>query len=164
MEKTSHKIKKLDNNKKYKLKSILDIIMTLDYSDTSSSSDENFKNDNTFNTNSIDSEYTSEGKEIITPSPKQRMINARNKGQRFSRRHVTTNNPNNVEYGKHESLDTTTTQKIPPRQHHKPITEDQHTKLIGIKTNFEKSLQISTGTQLQHDGIQYQEDVITIST
>ena len=59
MEKTSHKIKKLDNNKKYKLKSILDIIMTLDYSDTSSSSDENFKNDNTFNTNSMDSEYTS---------------------------------------------------------------------------------------------------------
>ena len=67
MGKTKHKISNLEKNKKYKLQTVLDIIMTLDYSNTSSSSDVDFKNDTTFNSNSTDSEYSSEGNEIITP-------------------------------------------------------------------------------------------------
>ena len=50
-----------------------------------------------------------------------------------------------------------------PRPHNKPITEDQqHTKLLRVEPNVDKSLHISTSTPLQHEGIQVQEHVITI--
>ena len=64
--------------------------MTLDYSNTSSSSNDDFENDTTFNTNSTDSEYSSDGNEIIPPSPKWRKKNATNKSQTLSRMHATT--------------------------------------------------------------------------
>ena len=48
------------------------------------------------------------------------------------------------------------------RQRDNPNTEDQHTKVIGLEPNFKKPFQISAGTQLQHDIIQDQEDIITI--
>ena len=47
MGKCKRKIAELDRNKKYKLQQVLDIIITLDYSNTSSSSDDDFENDNT---------------------------------------------------------------------------------------------------------------------
>ena len=59
MGKCKHKIAQLDRNKKYKLQQVLDIIITSDYSNTSSSSDDDFKNKTTFNTNSMDSENSS---------------------------------------------------------------------------------------------------------
>ena len=67
MGKSKCTISQLDKNKKYKLQTVLDIIMTLHYSNASSSSDDDFKNDATFNTNSMDSEDSSEGNEIIPP-------------------------------------------------------------------------------------------------
>ena len=67
MGKNNCKISKLDKNKKYKLQTVLDIIMTSDYSNASSSSDDDFDSDITFNTNSTDSENNSEGNEIIPP-------------------------------------------------------------------------------------------------
>ena len=110
-----------------------------------------------------------------------------------------------MEYGTHETLDTTTTQNSPPssttwtetsqtttsqlhhdhdhvlisttstisehiftgiatalRQCDKRITEDQHTKLLWVEPNVKKPLQIFTSTQLQHEGIQDQEHIITI--
>ena len=57
----------LDRNKKYKLQQVLDIIITLDYSNASSSSDDDFENYTTFSTNSMDSDHSSEGNEIIPP-------------------------------------------------------------------------------------------------
>ena len=63
---------KLDKNWKYKLETVLDIIMTSDYSNTSISSDNDIYIDTTFNNNSSDSEDNNEGNEIIRPSPKQR--------------------------------------------------------------------------------------------
>ena len=44
--------------------------MTLDYSNTLSSSDEDFQNDTNFNNNPSDSEDISEENEIIPTSPK----------------------------------------------------------------------------------------------
>ena len=113
MGKCKRKIAQLDRNKKYKLQKVLDIISTSDYSNTLSSSDDNFENDNTFNTNSMDSENSSEGNEVIPPSPKQTKINGKKQHQRFTR-HATGNNPKNVEYGTHQTLDTTSTQNSPP--------------------------------------------------
>ena len=72
MGKYKRKIAELDRNKKYKLQQVLDIIITSDYSNASSSSDDNFGNDNTFNTNSMDSENSSEGNEVIPPPNGQR--------------------------------------------------------------------------------------------
>ena len=65
MGKCKHKIVQLDRNKKYKLQQVLDIIITSYYPNTSSSSDDDFGNDNTFNTNSTDSENSSVGNEVI---------------------------------------------------------------------------------------------------
>ena len=67
MGKCKHKIAQLDRNKKYKSQKVLDIIITSDYSNASSSSDDDFGNDNTFNTNSTDSENSSKGNEVIPP-------------------------------------------------------------------------------------------------
>ena len=61
MGKCKHKIGQLDRNKKYKLQQVLDIFITSDYSNVSSSSDDDFENDTTFNTNSTDSENSSKG-------------------------------------------------------------------------------------------------------
>ena len=58
---------KLDKNQKYKLDTILEIIMTLDYSNALSSSNDDSENDTTFNNNSEDS---NKSKEIIQPSLK----------------------------------------------------------------------------------------------
>ena len=60
--------------------------------------------------------------------------------QRFTR-HLTRKNPNNVEYGTHETLDTTTTQNIPPN----------------LTTQMETSQ--TTTSQLHHD-----HDHVPIST
>ena len=66
-----HKIDKLDKNKRFKLETVLDIIMTSDYSTASSSSyNELCTADSTFNNNSSDSEESNKSKEIIPPSPK----------------------------------------------------------------------------------------------
>ena len=78
MGKCKRKIAQLDRNKKYKLQQVLDIIITSDYSNASSSSDDDFENDNTFNTNSTDSENSSKGNKVIPPSPKQTKINGKN--------------------------------------------------------------------------------------
>ena len=64
--------RKLDKNWKYKLEKVLDIIMTLDYSNASSSSNDNSEIDTTFSSNSSDSENSNKSNEIISPSPKQR--------------------------------------------------------------------------------------------
>ena len=48
------------------------------------------------------------------------------------------------------------------RQHDKQITEDQHKKLPQVEPNVQKPLQISTSTQIQHEGVQDQEHVVTI--
>ena len=52
------------------LETVLEIIMTSDYSNTLSSSDEDFQNDTTFNNNPSDSEDISEENEIIPTSLK----------------------------------------------------------------------------------------------
>ena len=65
MGKCKCKIEKLDKNQTYKLETVLDIIMTSDYSNALSSSDDDFQNDTTFNNNSSDSEDSSKGNEII---------------------------------------------------------------------------------------------------
>ena len=88
--------------------------MTLDCSNASSSSDEDFENDTTFNNNSSDSEDSNERNEIIPPSAKQRRKNSTNKNPTLCRSHENTNNANSVEYGTHETLDTTVTQNIQP--------------------------------------------------
>ena len=88
--------------------------MNLDCSNASSSSDEDFKNDTTFNNNSSDSGDSNGGNEIIPPSPKQGRKNSTNKNPTLSRSHENTNNANSVEYGTHETLDTTVTQNIQP--------------------------------------------------
>ena len=49
MGKMKHKIDKLDKNQRLRLEIVLDIIMTLDYSNASSSSDEELCIDSTFN-------------------------------------------------------------------------------------------------------------------
>ena len=49
MGKMKHKIDKLDKNQRLRLETVLDIIMTLDYSNASSSSDEELCIDSTFN-------------------------------------------------------------------------------------------------------------------
>ena len=63
---------KLDKSQKYKIDTVLEIIMTLDYSNASSSSGEDFKNDTTFNNNSSDSEDSNKSNKKIIPSPKWR--------------------------------------------------------------------------------------------
>ena len=65
-----HKIDKLDKIQRFRLETVLDIIMTLDYSNASSSSDEKLCIDSIFNNNSSDSENSNKSKEIIPPSPK----------------------------------------------------------------------------------------------
>ena len=56
---------------RFKLETVLEIIMTSEYSNASSSSDDGLCTaDSTFNNNSSDSESSSKINEIISPSPK----------------------------------------------------------------------------------------------
>ena len=75
MGKTKRKLDQMDKNKTLKLKEVLDIIMTLDYSNASSSSDDKLCTaDSTFNNNSSDSKKSNKITEIIPPSPKRQKI------------------------------------------------------------------------------------------
>ena len=65
-----HKIDKLDKNQRFRLETVLDIIMTSDYSNASSFNDKELCFDSTFNNNSSDLENSNKSKEIILPSPK----------------------------------------------------------------------------------------------
>ena len=64
------KIDKLDKKHKYKLEIVLDIIITLDYSNALSSSNDTFCIDSTSNNYSSDLEDSNKNKEIIPPSLK----------------------------------------------------------------------------------------------
>ena len=70
MGKTKCKIDKLDKNQRFKLETVVDIIMTSDYSNTLSSSKDKFCIYSTFNNNSSNSEDSNKSKDIIPPSPK----------------------------------------------------------------------------------------------
>ena len=71
MGKTKCVVDKLDKNKRFKLETVLDIILTLDYSNAlSSSNDELCSADSTFNNNPSDSENGNKSQEIIPPSTK----------------------------------------------------------------------------------------------
>ena len=140
MEKMKCKIDKLDKNQRFKLETVLDIIMTSDYSNASSSSDKEFCIDSTFNNNSSDSENSNKSKEIIPPSQKRcRRYSTRNRNKQLSnpnkcRNHV---NANILESGTHQTLDTTDTRNIQP-----------------ISTRTTETLQ-TTSTQCDH----YHNDV-----
>ena len=85
MGKMKYKIDKLDKIQRFRLETVLDIIMTLDYSNTSSSSDEELCIDSIFNNNSSDSENSNKSKEIIPPSPKRcRRYSTRNINKQLS--------------------------------------------------------------------------------
>ena len=112
------KIDQLDKNQRYKLETVLDILMTSHYSNALSSSDDELcAADSTFNNNSSDSNDSNKITEIIPPSQKQcRRYSTRIRNKQLSngkkcRKHV---NVKSLESGTHETLDTTDTQNIQP--------------------------------------------------
>ena len=116
MGKTKCKIDQLDKNQRYKLETVLEILMTLDYSNASSSSDNELcAADSTFNNNSSDFDDSNKIAEIIPPSPKwcrrysTRIRNKELLNGKKCRKHV---NVKSLESGTHETLDTTDTQNI----------------------------------------------------
>ena len=118
MGKMKCKIDQLDKNQRYKLETVLDILMTLDYSNAlSSSNDKLCAADSTFNNNSSDSDKSNKITEIIPPSPKwhrRYLTRIRNKlllNGKKCRKHV---NAKSLESGTHEILDTNDTQNIQP--------------------------------------------------
>ena len=73
MGKRKRKLDQLDKNQRFKLETVLDILMTSDYSNVSSSSDDELCTaDSTFNNSLSDSENSNKINEIIPPSPKRR--------------------------------------------------------------------------------------------
>ena len=118
MGKTKCKVDQLDKNQRFKLETIIDILMTLDYSNASSSSDDELCTaDSTCNNNSSDSKNSNKITEIIPPSPKwhrrysTRIRNKQVSNSKKCRKHV---NAKSLESGTHETLDTTDTQNIQP--------------------------------------------------
>ena len=112
------KIDQLDKNQKFKLETVLEILMTLDYLNASSSSDDKLcAADSTFNNNSSDSNKSNKITEIIPPSPKQcrrystRIRNKELLNGKKCRKHV---NEKSLESGTQKTLDTTDTQNIQP--------------------------------------------------
>ena len=106
----------IDKNQRFKLKEVLDILMNLDYSNASSSSDDKLCTaDSTFNNNSTDSDNSNKITEIIPPSPKwyrrysTRIRNKQVSNHKKCRQHV---NAKSLESGTHLTLDTTDTQNI----------------------------------------------------
>ena len=111
-----HKTDQLDKNQRYKLETVLEILMTSDYSNASSSSDDELcAADSTFNNNSSDSYNSNKITEIIPPSPKwHRRYSTRIRNKELSngkkcRKHV---NAKSLESGTQKTLDTTDTQNI----------------------------------------------------
>ena len=143
-----HKIYKLDKNQRFRLETVLDIIMTLNYSNASSSSDEELCIDSTFNNNSSDSENSNKLKEIIPPSPKRcRKYSTRNINKQLSNQVLV--DVNILEFGTHQTLDTTDTQNIQP---------------ISTRT-IETSQTMSTQHDHDHDDVQIStscEQIVTI--
>ena len=116
MRKRKHQIDELNKNQRFKLETVLDILMTLDYSNASSSSDDELCTpDSTFNNNSSDSKNSNKITEIIPSSPKwcrrysTRIRNKQVSNHKKCRKHV---NAKSLESGTYQTLDTTDTQNI----------------------------------------------------
>ena len=118
MGKPKCKIDQLDKNQRYKLETVLDILMTSEYSNASSSSDDELCTaDSTFNNNSNDSENSNKITEIIPPSPKwHRRYSTRIRNKQVSNRKKCKNHVNakSLESGTHRTMDMTDTQNIQP--------------------------------------------------
>ena len=116
MGKRKRKLNQLDKNRIFKLETVLDILITSDYSNASSSSDDKLYT-LTFNNNSSDSKNSNKINEIIPPSPKwyrkysTRIRNKQVSNHKNCRKHV---NAKSLESSTHKTLDTTDTQNIQP--------------------------------------------------